>query len=244
MDRFQINKKLFFWYTILWIFLFIALYLSYAVYFADTSSTRSKWVALFAGAIAILASACKIIEIHYNSSKNPLFDKVAKYFLNGSLIFINKTFKISAFIVLVLFCFFIKPMGMQFAGCFALGALVCYLLLNAVNYITIKTVTRSSLYYQDSLLNAKKQLYNSAIASALVSCSFVLIPVSILFHIFKDYQIINGFVLGLAIMSLIYGVSTATSKRACQCVQDAVCGFVAPIDQKDRRNPLLLHRWT
>ena len=80
MDRIHIKKKLFFWYAILWIFLFIAMYQAYFVYFVDTTSTKSKWVALFAGAVALLLSACKICEISYYSSKNPAIEKISRYF--------------------------------------------------------------------------------------------------------------------------------------------------------------------
>ena len=70
MDREKNNKKLIIWYAVLWFLLFCALYLSYFVYFIDTKSTKSKWVALFAGAIALLCASCKTIEILYTDDKN------------------------------------------------------------------------------------------------------------------------------------------------------------------------------
>ena len=82
MDRNQINKRLFVWYAILWILLFIALYLAYGVYFIDTMSTKSKWVGVFAGAIALLLAACKTMEMSFYKSKNPMFARITKYFLN------------------------------------------------------------------------------------------------------------------------------------------------------------------
>ena len=53
MDRDKINKRLLGWYSIFWVLLFVALYLSYFVYFVDITSTKSKWVGLFAGAIVL-----------------------------------------------------------------------------------------------------------------------------------------------------------------------------------------------
>ena len=69
MDRSQINKRLFFWYTIFWILFFIALYLAYGVYFIDTTSTKSKWVGVFASAIALLLASCKALEISFYKNK-------------------------------------------------------------------------------------------------------------------------------------------------------------------------------
>ena len=58
MDRDKNKFKILFQHLIFWILLGVAIYLSYFVYFPDTGSTRSKWVGLFCGALAILFAGC------------------------------------------------------------------------------------------------------------------------------------------------------------------------------------------
>ncbi len=72
MDREKIKLKLIFWYSILWVLIFAALYLAYFIYFPDLTSTKSKWVLLFSSAIAILAFACKYFEISLYNIQNEI----------------------------------------------------------------------------------------------------------------------------------------------------------------------------
>lgn len=240
MDRNQINKRLFVWYTLFWILLLIALYLAYGVYFVDTTSTKSKWVGLFAGAIALLFAACKFMEISFHKSNNPMFDKITKYFTNGSFLFIKRLFKISLVFVFLISCFLIKPMGNNFIICFITGSIFSFASIFLSTLISSKTATRSSQFYNESNLSALKQMYNSAMVIAFSICAFMIIPLVILFHITKDYQVINAFVFGAVLVSIINNVSTAISKQALDCANDVCCTNIAEFEANDRRNPLLL----
>ncbi len=239
MDRTRFNKKLFFWYFILWAFLIVSLYLSYGVYFLDTTSTKSKWVGLFAGVIAILLASFKIVEISYATVKNAVLEKVSNYFSNGVLIFSKRIFKVAFFVFLILSILFSK-LGFQFITCFLVGGIFAYFSILISGYVTSKTATRSSQFYAESNATAYKQLFNSGVIVASCNVGLAIIPLVILFHNFKDYQVINGFVLGAALISILNNVATATTKQAVDGATDVVVGFVAEIEKKDRRNPLLL----
>lgn len=240
MDRNQISKRLFFWYVLLWILLFVALYLSYGVYFVDTTSTKSKWVGLFAGAIALLLAACKTIEISYRKSKNPMFEKITNYFLNGSFIFIKRLFKISFVFITLVSLLLIGKMGSNFIICFVTGGIFSFLSIFLSTIISCKIATRSSQFYNESNLLALQQIFNSGVGISCITCALMIIPLVILFHITKDYQTINGFVFGSIIVVLINNISTAISRQAVECSNDVVCKNFAEFEKNDRRNPLLL----
>ena len=240
MDRNQINLRLFFWYAILWVLLIIALHLAYGVYFVDTMSTKSKWVGVFAGAIALLLASCKTMEISFCKSKNPMFEKITKYFLNGSFIFIKRLFKISLVFVFLISCFLIKPMGNNFIICFVTGSIFSFLTIFLSTITSAKIATRSSQFYNESNLLALKQIYNSGVVISCVTCALMIIPLVILFHNTKDYQVINAFVFGAALISIINNVSTSISKQAVDCANDLACNNLAEFEINDRRNPLLL----
>lgn len=259
MDRNNTKKKLFFYYVCLWILLVVAIYLSYGVYFVDTTSTKSKWVGLFAGSIALLVATFKMLEVSYATTKNSILDKVSKYFKNGTMIFIKRLIKISVFVFGVLIIPYVllnitsidwKPFAISFSKnmalsipffvCFISGGVFAFLAIILSALISCKTITRSSQFYVESENVALKHLFNSGIGVAFINVAFAIIPLVILFHIFKDYQAINGFVFGAAIVAILNNISSAITRQASQNASDVVCGFVAEIEEKDRRNPLLL----
>jgi len=240
MDRIQIKKRLTLWYAILWFLLFTALFLAYGVYFLDFTSTKSKWIGLFAGAIAILLASCKMLEITYFTTKNELLEKITKYFKNGSFIFAKRLFKISLVFISLISCFLIKPMGGLFVLTFVCGAVFVFLTILGSNLVISKIATQLSQFYNESNSIALKQITSSGIAVSFMCVAFAIIPIVILYHITKDYQLVSGFALGSVFMTLLNNVATIASKHATDGANNIVCGYVAEIEKKDRRNPLLL----
>lgn len=240
MDRMQIKKRIAFWYAILWLLLIIALFLGYGVYFVDLSSTKSKWIGLFAGAIAILTASCKMLEITYHSTKNDLSQKVEKYFAQGSFIFARRIFKIALVFVFLISCFLIKPLGVGFAASFITGSIFAFLAILVSIFATSKIATQISQFFNESNSIALKQIINSGMVISFSSVALAIIPVVILYHIFKDYQVINGFLLGSAFVVLLNNISTIISRQATKSANNVVCNYVAQIEKKDKRNPLLL----
>jgi len=259
MDRIKNKARLIVYYIFLWVLLAIALYLSYGVYFVDTTSTKSKWIGLFAGAIAILFASYKILEISFSATKNQTLEKVSRYFANGTLIFLKRLFNICSFVFLLLIVPYLliniesvtlKPLAVNFSDkmaltvpfivCFLTGGMAAFLAIICSALMTSKTATRSSQFYAETNSVALKQLFNSGVVVACLNVAFVIIPLVVLFHIFKDYQVINGFVLGSAIVAIINNVSSSITRQAVDGANDVVVSFIAEIEKKDRRNPLLL----
>lgn len=58
-----IKNRLIYWYLIFFVLLLVGLYVSYGVYFVDLTSTKSKWIGLEAGAIAIFYAALNYLEL-------------------------------------------------------------------------------------------------------------------------------------------------------------------------------------
>ena len=156
MDRTKVKKRIFFWYFLVWVLLIVALYLSYGVYFVDTTSTKSKWVGLFAGAVSVLLATCKILEISFINSKNIVLEKVVRYFSNGTMIFVKRIAKILVFLFVVL-TFVLKAIGFQFLTCFICGGIFALLSIIISSLITSKVATRSSQFYAESNQVALKQ---------------------------------------------------------------------------------------
>ncbi len=240
MDRNKITKRLFFWYAILWVLLIIALYLAFGVYFVDTTTTKSKWVGLFAGSIAILLAACKMLEMSLYKSVNPLFKKITRYFVDGSKMYVFRVFKISFFFVLLISCFLLKITGLGHIVTFICGSVFSFLVVCVSSLISARITTRSSQFYNESMSFALRQFFNSGTAISCISVAFSIVPITILYHIYKDYQILNGFIFGAALVALVNNVSSVVAKQAFNCANNVAGEIIPQFECNDRRNPLLL----
>lgn len=240
MDRNKTEIKIIFWYTVLWLFLFITLYVSYGVYFVDLSSTKSKWVALLSGSLALLLSSCKICEISYNNYKYAALDKIIKYFYNGVSLFFKRENKFLFFVVFLLAVILLKPLGISFVLCYLVGVFFAIFCGFITNFIATRASAKISKGKNTSINSAYKIAFNSGVAIAMAVVGLALVPLVILYHIYKDYLIINGFILGASIVVLFSSVGASIVKKAASGAIELVSQLEGEIDALDKRNPLLL----
>lgn len=240
MDSNKIKFKIFFWYAVLWFFLFITLYCAYGVYFPDLSSTKSKWVALLSGAIALLLSSCKICEISYANYKYNTLSKIIEYFYNGVQLFFKRENKFLIFITFLIAVILLKPLGIPFVLCYLIGTLFAIFCGFITNYISTRAVVKISRGENTSLNSGFKIAFNSGVAIAMAIVGLALVPMVILYHIYKDYLIINGFILGVAISVLFSSVAASITKKAATGAIELVSQSEDDIEAYDKRNPLLL----
>ncbi len=236
MDRNKIKLRLFFWYLILWIFISVALKLGYFVYFPDTLTTKSKWLGLFAGAIAVLASSCKINEIILYKYKNSQVTELCKYFRSLFFAFSGKRFTVLSLISVILTVLFLNLVNAKFTVCFVSGLLIT-LFVNEITHIIVPKCIARLLHTDDnSLINIYKISFNTSSVISLMSIGFSLCLLTILFHIYKDYQILNGYILGAGIVGIFDVVSLVISKKASDLAGEIVSNLEYNLDEK--RNPL------
>ena len=210
MDR---NSKLkqIMWNTIFWISLFVALYLSYAVYFVNTVTTKSKWIGLFSGAIAILLAAVKFVENVYSYSKNPDLIKKIKLYFSGLDGFFVKSAKTILVLVVFFSIFTYKIIGPQFVCAFLIG-IVCSIFLNVNNYHALfSTSFREAFDFQNQ--ESFKRIYNTSLSSALLMYGVMLALCVIIYHMYKDYQMLAGFSLGVCVCGFIFSLCSVISKK-------------------------------
>lgn len=240
MDRLNIKKRLTFWYGIFWVLFIIALFLAYKIYLLDFTSTKSKWIGLFAGAISILFASLKMLEKSFNNSKNEFKDKITKYFSKGTSLFIKRLFKTTLVFIFLISCLLIKPLGVKFIISFISGNIILFICIVLSTSTISKAVVNSLDATNNPYTSSKKETFNAGIIISNMTLGIALVPLVILYHIIKDYQILNGYALGCAFMVLIFNISTIITKQALNNATDVICEYIAPIETNDKRNPLLL----
>ncbi len=236
MDRNKIKFRLFFWYLILWIFIFIALKLGYFVYFPDTLTTKSKWLGLFAGAIAVLTASCKINEIVLCKYKNSEVTELSRYFRDLITAFSDKKFTIISVISVFLTILFLNTMDMKFTVCFVSGLIITLFVNEIVKLVLPLGVSRILKINNHSENNIYKISFNISSVISLMSLGFSMCLLTVLFHIYKDYQIINGYILGIGVVAVIDIISSTISKKSSCLAGEIVSNFEYNLDEK--KNPL------
>ena len=240
MDRNKIKKRLIFWYFFVWLFFIIALYQGYVVYFVDITSTKSKWVGLFAGAVSILLASVKILENISYYYKDSYVQKIVDYFHRGALIFLKQQFKIFLILLIFMSYFIVKKMSIPYLISFISGALTFFVSYYASLFICSRTEIRIVKAIDESSNYASRLALNSGVVSTMMSVGICLSVIVILFHLFKDYQIINGFLLGACVPCIFSTVSSAIIKKSSSCASGIVSNYIADIDLADKRSPLIL----
>ena len=241
MDRNQIKVRLFFWYAILWITLIVSMYVSFFVYFTDTQSTISKWIGLVAGGVAALLATCKLNEILFKNNRNATIKRIATYFFEGTNIYSFKQNATMFVIGIIISYFILKFLSLGYLICFLLGVFLTKSVLYCINFVTARTSAGISYSNGNESFNSIYKLaHNSGIATSATIAVCVIAPLAIMFHIFKDYQIISAFVLGSAFCGLYSTIGASIVKVACKKANTTLKMFFEGIEENDKRNPLLL----
>lgn len=210
MDR-NSQIKQFIWNLIFWLFFFAALYLSYAVYFANTVTTKSKWVGLFSGAIAILLASVKFVENVYTYSKDTDLTKTINKYYGGLDAFFVKASKMVLFLIVFFFIITCKIISSQFAFAMLTGALIM-VILNILNAkLSVGTSIREAFYFRNE--GSFKNLFNSATISSVLVYGFICALSVIFYHLFKDYQMVAGFAFGISICFFVYSSTCVLVKK-------------------------------
>lgn len=240
MDRSKVKKRLVFWYAFFWFLLIYALYQSYGVYFLDLTSTKSKWVGLFAGSIALLLASLKFCETTLLILKNTIFKQIYNYFQSGNFV-VNYKINRYAFIVGSLISILVfRTLGFPFILCLFAG-LISTMIMNFINdFIYNYSAVKSKLFLEEAVSKSCKINLFAAISTAFVTIAFSIVPIVILYHIFKDYQIIYGYVLGGALIFVCSAINYIITKFSLYNTEEPLGKSFEGLTLFDKRNPLLL----
>lgn len=242
MDGKEVKKRLLFWYSLLWILLLIALYEAYFIYFPDTTSTKSKWVGLFAGAVAVLTSVCKLCEILFYRYANSQILNFSKHIISSCLVWLKGKYKLFSILALALMIIFFKLFSLNFVICFIVGILCAIFCDFSFNFILSRALPRIPFGIDDSINCAYRLSYNLGISLSMISVGIPVCAIVILFHCYKDYTLLASYLLGFIIVVLFGNITNAISAKAVDNASAFLERYEYGINKCDKRNPLLILR--
>lgn len=237
MDR--KNKKLYFWYALFWIFVFVALYLGYGVYFIDITSTKSKWLGLFASAVSILLFASKVLEVSYSKDRNEIIAKYEKMFLKGGFSFIKNQSKILIPFYLLICCFLFKIVQLPFIICSLVALILGYFLIISIVFLLSKIYSKNLSKNQEYIKNSRKISFMLSKGIAFLTIGLCFGTIVVLYHIFKDYEALYGFLLGFSLISAFFTLNYSFIKTSLKNTNVAFSKMFDVITFEDKRNPIV-----
>mgnify|MGYP005804011505 CR=1 FL=1 len=229
------------WKTLFWIIFAVALYFCFAVLFPlDVKTAAMLWIGTIAGALSLLFATLKIYTISVENSGDDNMKKIAGHIFKGAMAFLRREYKILFWFVLLIFALLYRFIDLQTAICFVCGA-VCSATAGFVGmFVSTKSNSRTTEAAKKSLNKAFKIAFSGGAVMGLTVVGLGLLGLSVLYIIFKDPEIINGFGLGASSIALFARVGGGIYTKAADVGADLVGKVEAGIPEDDYRNPAVI----
>lgn len=189
------------------------------------------------GLLALYYAWKKAQEVGNADPGNDRMKEIAGYIHEGAMAFLKKQYTMMAIFVVVVF--FIMGIALTWATgfCFLIGACCSA----AAGYIGMSVATKANV----RTTNAAQTSMNSALGVAfgggavmgLSVCGLGLLGLGILYYMFQDPNIVNGFALGGSSIALFGRVGGGIYTKAADVGADLVGKVEAGIPEDDPRNP-------
>ena len=231
------NKRHIFWEVLFWIVLLAGIYMSFGVYLKDA---KSIFIGIIAGVTALLFAAIKTAKIMSHDRGTDAMSSISNNIYAGAMAFLKREYSILAvFVVIIagLIAYFLKP---ETAICFLCGA-ACSALAGYIGMtVSTKSNTRTAHAAESSLNKAFRIAFSGGVVMGMTVAGLGLLGLTILYYIFKDHEIINGFALGASSIALFARVGGGIFTKAADVGADLVGKVEAGIPEDDHRNPAVI----
>ena len=230
-----------FWKTLFWIIFAIALYMCYVKLFPmDVKTASILWIGTISGALSLLFATLKIYTIAVEDAGDDNMRKIAGHIFKGAMAFLKREYKILFWFVLLVFGLLFHFIDPETAICFVCGA-SCSALAGFVGmYVSTKANSRTTQAAKSTINKAFKIAFSGGAVMGLTVVGLGLFGLSVLYLIYKDPAIINGFGLGASSIALFARVGGGIYTKAADVGADLVGKVEAGIPEDDCRNPAVI----
>ncbi|NLW17958.1 MAG: sodium-translocating pyrophosphatase [Firmicutes bacterium] len=198
------------------------------------------WLAPAAGALALLYALYKAAWINRQDAGNKRMREIADAIHEGAMAFLKREYTVLVFFVLMLFALLAFVIDLQTAISFVVGAIASVL----AGYIGMSVATRANVRTANAAQHGINRALGIAFSGGAVMGMAVVglgsIGVGILYVIFRDPDIVNGFALGASSIALFARVGGGIYTKAADVGADLVGKVEAGIPEDDPRNPAVI----
>lgn len=226
-----------FWESIFWILLITGIYMSFGVY---AKGAKSLYIGLIAGIMALLFAAVKTTQIMSKNKGSDTMAALSNHIYTGAMAFLKREYKILSFFVVIVAILIAVFLNIKTSICFLCGAFSSALAGFIGMSVSTKSNSRTAHAAGKSLNKAFRIAFNGGVVMGMTVVGLGLFGLTLLYLIFKDYDIVNGFALGASSIALFARVGGGIFTKAADVGADLVGKVEAGIPEDDHRNPAVI----
>ncbi len=226
-----------FWEGLFWIILIAGIYMSFGVY---AKGSKSIYIGLIAGIMALLFAAIKTAKIMSKNKGSDTMAAISNHIYTGAMAFLKREYKILSCFVVIVAILIAVFLNIKTSICFLCGAFSSALAGFIGMSVSTKSNSRTAHAAGKSLNKAFRIAFNGGVVMGMTVVGLGLFGLTLLYLIFKDYDIINGFALGASSIALFARVGGGIFTKAADVGADLVGKVEAGIPEDDHRNPAVI----
>jgi K(+)-stimulated pyrophosphate-energized sodium pump len=189
------------------------------------------------GAIALIFAFYLANKVKKADPGNEKMQEIAGHISDGAMAFLRRQYTAIAVFVLIVFLVLLFTIGWKTALCFVIGGSCSAL----AGYIGMKTATRANVRTANAARTSQNAALGIAFSGGAVMGMCVsglgLLGLGLLYIIFKDPNIVNGFAMGGSSIALFGRVGGGIYTKAADVGADLVGKVEAGLPEDDPRNP-------
>lgn len=197
-------------------------------------------IGAISGVLALIFAGLKIYSIMSKDPGNERMQQLSGFIHQGAMAFLKREYKILSIFVVLVFTGLYKFVDLPTAVCFICGAL-CSAFAGFVGMaVSTKANTRTTAAAQISLNKAFDIAFSGGAVMGMTVVGLGLLGLSVLYYIYNDPNIVNGFALGGSSIALFARVGGGIYTKAADVGADLVGKIEAGIPEDDHRNPAVI----
>ncbi len=216
----------------------VALVAGFKINLFDTNN--AAYIALTCAVTSLLFGGALTSRILKSSSGNEKMQEISKYIQEGAMAFLTREYKILSVFAAVVFFAIGYFISWQTAICFLVGAGFSTLAGYIGMFISTRANAKTAFAAMVSQNSALRIAFSGGAVMGLTVVGLGLLGLSVLYLIFKEPSIINGFALGASSIALFARVGGGIYTKAADVGADLVGKVESGIPEDDPRNPAVI----
>lgn len=203
--------------------------------------TVIKLLIILSGIISLLYAMVLAKRVVSEKAGNELMIQLSNSIEKGAMTFLKREYSVLIIFVIVISLIIFMVRGKITGISFIFGAL-CSALAGFIGMkIATKANTRTTFAAQESgLAKALKIAFSGGAVMGMSVAGFGLVGLGVLYYLFEDPNLINGFALGASSIALFARVGGGIFTKAADIGADLVGKLEAGIPEDDPRNPAVI----
>ena len=198
------------------------------------------WLAPLIGAVALGFALMLSSSVNKRDAGNARMQEIAAAIQDGSMAFLKREYRTLSVFVAVVFVVLAWQIGLSTGLSFLVGALCSVV----AGYIGMNVATRANVRTASAAREGLNPALNVAFTGGTVMGMSVvglgLLGLGVLYYIYRDPVIVNGFALGASSIALFARVGGGIYTKAADVGADLVGKVEAGIPEDDPRNPAVI----